>query len=203
MRAVEEAITVVPASEASWEDIQTVLAKSDAAKCQCQRFKLGRWEWTEPTVEERARELMEQTGCDEPDAMTTCGLVAYLGDEPVGWCAVEPRSNYVALLTSRSPVAWTGRSEDKHDDTVWAVTCLVTRKGYRRRGVSAALIAATVEYARTRGARALEGYPMATEPGKEIIWDELFVGSRNSFVDAGFLEVSHPTKRRYVMRIEF
>lgn len=198
----DDAITVVPANDASWEDIQTVLA-GDPAKCQCQRLKIGRYEWTEPTREERARELLEQAGCDDPDATTTCGLVAYLGSEPVGWCAVEPRSHYRAMLTSRSPVAWAGRTEDKEDDTVWAVTCFVTRKGYRRRGVSAALVAAAVEHARNGGARAIEGYPMVTEPGKVIIWDELFVGSRDSFADAGFVEVSHPTKRRFVMRIDF
>ena len=54
-----------------------------------------------------------------------------------------------------------------------------------------------------RGARALEGYPMITEPGREITWGELHVGSRSIFADAGFEEVSHPTLRRVVMRIDF
>jgi hypothetical protein len=44
---------------------------------------------------------------------------------------------------------------------------------------------------------------MITETGKEIIWGELHVGSRSSFADAGFAEISHPTLRRYVMRIDF
>jgi hypothetical protein len=57
--------------------------------------------------------------------------------------------------------------------------------------------------ARARGARALEGYPMLTEPGKEITWGELHVGSRSIFAAAGFAEVSRPTPRRVVMRIEF
>jgi hypothetical protein len=54
-----------------------------------------------------------------------------------------------------------------------------------------------------RGARALEGYPMITEPGKEITWGELHVGSRSIFAGAGFAEVSRPTRRRVVMRIDF
>jgi GNAT superfamily N-acetyltransferase len=83
------------------------------------------------------------------------------------------------------------------------VTCCITRQGFRHRGVSAALIAAAVGFARERGARALEGYSMITYPGKEITWGELFVGSRNSYADAGFVEVSHPTPRRVVMRIDF
>ena len=54
-----------------------------------------------------------------------------------------------------------------------------------------------------RGARALEGYPMITEPGREITWGELHVGSRSIFAAAGFTEVSRPTLRRVVMRIDF
>jgi hypothetical protein len=44
---------------------------------------------------------------------------------------------------------------------------------------------------------------MITEPGKEIIWGELHVGARQVFEEAGFVEISHPTKRRVVMRIDF
>ncbi len=44
---------------------------------------------------------------------------------------------------------------------------------------------------------------MITEPGKEVTWGELNVGARQVFEDAGFNEVSHPTKRRVVMRIDF
>jgi hypothetical protein len=66
-----------------------------------------------------------------------------------------------------------------------------------------ALAAGAVDFARRRGARALEAYPMRTEPGIEITWGELHVGSRNAFAAAGLAEVAHPTKRRYVMRIDF
>jgi GNAT superfamily N-acetyltransferase len=83
------------------------------------------------------------------------------------------------------------------------VTCFVTRAGFRRRGVSRALARAAVDFAHERGARALEGYPMLTEPGKEITWGELHVGSRSIFADAGFAEVSRSAKRRVVMRIDF
>lgn len=196
-------LRVVPASEASWDDLQTVLgSRGQPARCQCQRFKIGNADWTPTPVELRAEALRRESGCDDPTATSTCGLVAYLGTEPVGWCAVEPRSAYRALLASRSPVVWAGRDEDPDDDGVFAVTCFVTRTGFRRRGVSTALAAATVAFARSRGARAVEGYPMITEPGRVVTWGELFVGSRDAFADAGFVEVSHPTKRRVVMRID-
>jgi hypothetical protein len=44
---------------------------------------------------------------------------------------------------------------------------------------------------------------MITEPGKEITWGELHVGSRDVFADAGFVQVARPTPRRVVMRIDF
>ena len=145
--------------------------------------------------------LREQTGCDDPNAATTSGLVGYLDDEPVGWVAVEPRTAYFKLRTSRVP--WTGRDEDKDDDGIWAVTCFVVRKGYRGRGLTYPLARATVDFARERGARALEAYPMITHPGKEITWGEVHVGARQVLEEAGFVEVSRPTVRRVVMRIDF
>jgi len=192
---------VVPANEASWEDLQAILGtRGYASDCQCQRFKIRGTEWDSGSVllVERAHRLREQTRCGQPDARTTSGLVAYLDTEPVGWCAVEPRTAYVRL----GRVPWAGRAEDKTDDGVWAVTCFVVRTGFRRRGVTYALARAAVDFARQRGARAIEGYPMITEPGQEITWGEFHVGSRSIFAAAGFAEVSHPTLRRVVMRID-
>ena len=77
---------------------------------------------------------------------------------------------------------------------------LFTRVGFRKRGVSRALARAAVEFARERGARAIEGYPIAT---KNVILEELLVGTEGVFADAGFAEVSHPTLRRVVMRVDF
>jgi GNAT superfamily N-acetyltransferase len=149
-----------------------------------------------------ALRLREQTDCGHRESNTTSGLVAYLDGEPVGWCAVEPRTAYPRLLL-KTRVPWAGRAEDKTDAGIWAVTCFVTRAGFRRRGVSRALARAAVDFARQRGARAVEGYPMITQPGQEITWGELHVGSRSIFAAAGFAEISRPTLRRVVMRIDF
>jgi GNAT superfamily N-acetyltransferase len=201
--AEEASVTIVPANEASWEDLRAIFGdRGYAAYCQCQRSKMRSWaEWKSLEVSGRMQRLEAQTHCGYPNARTTSGLVAYLNGEPVGWCAVEPRTAYPRLL--RTPVPWKGRDEDKADDGVWAVTCFATRAGFRRQGISRALARATVGFARERGARALEGYPIMTQPGQEITWGEVNVGSRSIFADAGFTEVSHPTLRRVVMRIEF
>ena len=70
-------------------------------------------------------------------------------------------------------------------------------------GPESALARAALDFARDRGARALEGYPLLTEPGQDVSWGELHVGSRSVFAAAGFAEVSRPTLRRAVIRIDF
>jgi GNAT superfamily N-acetyltransferase len=200
MTARESSISVVPANEASCEDLQTIFgSRGEASRCQCQRYKLRRREaFRSFPVEERAHRLRQQTECGHPESDTTSGLVAYLDGEPVGWCAVEPRTAYEGLVRNNR-VPWAGRDEDKSDDRVWAVTCLFTRAGFRKRGVSRALARAAVEFARERGAHAIEAYPMTT---KKVILEELHVGTEGVFADAGFTEVSRPTLRRVVMRID-
>ena len=194
-------LRIVPANHASFEDLQTILGvRGQGSRCQCQRYKLQPGEaFASFPVEERAHRLRVQTECGHPESESTSGLVAYADNEPVGWCAVEPRPEYVGLVRN-GRVPWTGRAEDKADPSVWALTCLFTKAGRRRQGVSRALALAAVGFARGRGARAVEGYPITTT---RVIEEELHVGTTTTFAAAGFTEVSRPTLRRAVMRIDF
>jgi GNAT superfamily N-acetyltransferase len=195
-------LTIVPANQASWDDLQAIFSSGEGMGCQCQFFKLDDEGWRSSVgVEERAERLREQTGCGDLRAGSTSGLVAYWDGEAAGWCAVEPRTAYPRLLRMRVP--WSGRDEDKTDDGVWAVTCFVVRRAYRRRGIASALARAAVGFARERGARAIEGYPRVTRPEDEAGAAYLYVGSWNLFAAAGFREVSRPTSRRVVMRVDF
>lgn len=200
----DEAIRIVPANEASWDDVERIFGTRGTARlCWCQRYKLRpREAFSKFPAEERALRMRVQTNAGERDAETTSGIVAYLDGEPVGWCAVEPRPSYEGLLrVYRTP--WEGRNEDKADEGVWSVTCVFIRAGYRGRGLTYALVRAAVDHARDRGARAIEGYPMLAPPGQKITWDEIHVGTRSMFDSAGFTEVSRPGVRRVVMRIDF
>lgn len=192
---------IVPANEAGWEDLRAVFGtRGTGATCFCQRYKLApREAFRSFPAEERAHRLRAQTECGNPGAETTSGLVAFVDDEPAGWCAVEPRPAYDGLVRVFK-VPWEGRSEDKADERVWAITCLFTRAGFRRRGVSRALAAAAVGHARSRGARALEAYPIVTT---SVISEELHVGTVGTFAAAGLMEIGRPSKRRAVMRIDF
>jgi GNAT superfamily N-acetyltransferase len=199
----ELALTVLPANEATWADLQAVFGmRGQPASCRCQGFKLG-WHDRHDTmpVEERMERQRYQTACDTPGAETTSGLVGYLDGEPVGWCAVEPRPAFPYLTNQRTVLRQ--RGEDPSDATVWSLTCFVTRVGFRHRGVMRAMAGAAVDFARDRGARALEAYPIVTEPGVDIPWGEAHVGAFEVLLAAGFREVAHPTKRRYVVRIDF
>jgi GNAT superfamily N-acetyltransferase len=197
----DPAVRIVPANAASCDDLRAIFgSRGPGSRCQCQRYKLQpRESFASFPVEERAFRLRQQTDCGNPASDTTSGLVAYLGDDPVGWCAVEPRPEYVGLVRVFR-VPWEGRSEDREDRTVWAVTCLFTRAGFRRRGVSRALATAAVDFARQRGAAAIEAYPITTT---KVIEEELHVGTCSTYAAAGFVEVSRPTLRRAVMRIDF
>ena len=91
-------------------------ARGPASRCYCQRYKLRPGEaFAKFPAEERAFRLRQQCSGEE-----TAGLIAYLDGEPVGWCAVEPRTSYEGLLRNNR-VPWEGRDEDKADDSVWAV----------------------------------------------------------------------------------
>ena len=194
LKTTDAAISVVPANEASWDDLKAVFGTRGRRQCQCQRYKL------EPREAFAvSRRGFAPTACaGRPtaairEAGTTSGLVAYLDGEPVGWCAVEPRTAYEVCCASTASPGWAA-PRTRPTTSVWAVTCVLARAGYRRRGVSRASPAPRSTSPRQRGARALEGYPMITEPGQEITWGELHVGSRSIFAAAGFTEVSRPRR---------
>jgi len=194
-------VTVFPANQVSWDDLQLVFGRGGAARCQCQRIKVGDGAWFDMPVDERAHRLRQETDCGHPEADRTSGMVAFVDGEPAGWVAVEPRASYRRLRGSSVP--WKDRAEDPGDPSVWAIVCFAIRPGYRGQGLTRPLAQAAVGYARAHGASAVEGYPMLPRPGQTVSWGEMNVGSRGTFAAAGLHEVSRPTARRAVMRLDF
>lgn len=194
-----EELRIAPANLAESEDLDAIFGtRGPAARCQCQRYRLAPGEaFAKQPVEERRRRLLEQAGCADLEASSS-GLVAWLEQEPVGWCAVGPRSDLIGLVRTFT-VPWKDRHEDRTDPSVWAMTCVLVRTGYRRRGIAAALVRASVAHARAAGAHRLEGYPITTT---DVIGEELHVGTVHTFAEAGFARVSAPTHRRMVMQID-
>lgn len=137
----------------------------------------------------RAFEALAQTA-DPP-----LGLLAYEDDRPVGWLATGPRSRYPRAIGPRTKLL--KHRDASEDDDVWLLPCFFVRVGYRRTGVTGALIAAAVENAAGHGATAIEGVPIADAYDKS---QDDFVGKQRRFSECGFECVAQPSPRRVVMR---
>ena len=190
-------LRIVPASETPWGDVVQVFGtRGDPARCWCQYFKISNREWNTAGREKLKALLREQVAEASPGP----GLIAYADGEPAGWCAIEPRPRYPRILTSK--IATSGRQEPDDSESVWAITCVVVKVGFRRRGISAALVSAAVEEARRGGAQVIEGYPVDVSGSAKASSAELYHGTISMFGDAGFEVVARPTPRRAVMRLE-
>jgi GNAT superfamily N-acetyltransferase len=122
------------------------------------------------------------------------GVLAYAGKEPIAWCAVAPREEYIGLANSRILKA-------VDEKPVWSISCLFVKKGYRRKGVSAQILKAAVEFAGGQGALIVEGYPVS--PGSEKMADPfLWHGTTSAFKAAGFREVLRRAPTRPIMRFQ-
>jgi GNAT superfamily N-acetyltransferase len=137
----------------------------------------------------RARFEEFAAGQDPP-----AGLLAYQDGEPVGWCAMGPRSRYPRA--QRSPVL-KGR-EPSEDDDVWLVPCFFVRRTARRSGLTRALLDAAVDHARRYGATAIEGFPLAGDTRRPPA--EAYFGAEQVFASCGFTLVARPSPNRVVMR---
>lgn len=129
-----------------------------------------------PEIEQRGEgnreQAMRSVVADGPP-----GVITYLDDTPVGWCHVSPRQDITRLVRSRviQPI---------DDVAVWSIICLVVRGGYRKRGVTSALIEGAVAFAEAGGAPAVEAYPV--DPPDRMDLTMAFVGVKAMFDRAGF-----------------
>ncbi len=120
------------------------------------------------------------------------GILAYDGNTPVGWCSIASRSEFPVLERSRilKPV---------DDQPVWSVVCFFVSRGQRRKGLTVQLLNAANEYAASRRASIVEGYPVEPKAGKA---PDVFVytGLYSAFIQAGFSEVLRRSPTRPIMR---
>lgn len=120
------------------------------------------------------------------------GLIGYRDGAPVGWISLGPREDYAKLR--RSPVM---KAVD--DQPVWSIVCFVVPAEQRRRGVARDLLEAAIAYARRRGVRLLEAYPVdKAGPTRD---DSLWFGVKAMYDRAGFTEVARRKPTRAVMRL--
>lgn len=188
------AVTIRPATV--FDDVRTMVGpkRPDANVCWCLSYRLtSSKENRELAAEargEKVRELMEQ---GPP------GVLAYDEEgEVVGWAAVHPRVD-TSFATSR-------RIPHVDDLDVWSIWCIRVRPGYRKQGISHALLAGAVDLAREQGAPAVEGYPVDNR-GEKVDLTMAYVGTKALFEAAGFTQAAETTSTlagfpRVLMRLD-
>jgi len=126
------------------------------------------------------------------DSGNVPGILAYTNEQPIAWCSVGPREDYMRLERSRN----LKRVEEK---PVWSVVCFFVAKPFRGKGVTVELLEAAVNYARDHGGKIVEGYPL--EPKKGRLPDPfVYTGLVSTFRKAGFSEVLRRSETRPIMR---
>ena len=108
-------------------------------------------------------------------------MIAYQDDEVVGWAAIHPRAD-TSFATNR-------RIPHVDDLDVWSLWCVRVRPGHRGEGISHALVAGAVEFARGSGAPAVEAYPVDND-GAKVDLTMAYVGTRRLFQKAGFTKAA-------------
>jgi GNAT superfamily N-acetyltransferase len=111
----------------------------------------GKGAYTRPSDTQRSctKEALKSLVAQDPPP----GLLGYLDKTPAGWVSLGPREGYAKL--ARSPVM-----KPIDDQAVWSVVCFVVPSEYRKQGVARELLEGAVNYARKRGVRLLEAYPV-------------------------------------------
>jgi GNAT superfamily N-acetyltransferase len=200
---------------AEWSEVERLFGvRGEPSRCWCRFFALTGPEFSALDPAGRKAQLKDKFDGVSPSP----GVLAFRGRVPVGWCAVEPRRCYPRVLRSQvlrqaepSAPAQTGAAEARATEAgatgagtpgeVWSVTCFVVAPGHRRGGVAAALLRAAVEHARLHGAETVEGYPVDRALRPRAGAADLYHGTLNLFLRAGFGVVSTAVPGRAVVRL--
>jgi GNAT superfamily N-acetyltransferase len=167
-----------------WPALEDLFGDNGACNgCWCMYWRIGKAYGKRPRAKNK-RAFHEIVKKGPPP-----GLLAFDGDLAVGWCQLTPRD--VLPWLDR---AWRLRRVD--DVPVWSISCFYIRKGYRRQGVTAALIAAALKTAKSADAPAVEAYPLDATLTNSSSW----TGHASTFARAGFRIVARHTPPRPIMR---
>jgi GNAT superfamily N-acetyltransferase len=185
-------IEVRPASV--FDDVATMVGprRPDASVCWCLSYRIPSKENQALAGTDRGERVRQLCGQRLPP-----GVLAYDGDEVVGWAGVHPRADTTFATNRKIPHV--------DDLDVWSVWCLRVRPGHRGKGISHRLLEGAVAFARDNGAPAIEGYPVDNR-GAKVDLTMAYVGTRRLFEKAGFAKVADTDSvlngfRRVLMRL--
>lgn len=172
------AIEVRPATAGRFDDVSIMLGpkKPESSVCWCLSHRVDaktNRELTGPARGQYMRALCERA--------VAPGVLAYDDGEVVGWAAVAPRAELPFARSTKIPHV--------DDLPVWSVWCIRVRPGHRGKGLSHRLLEGAVDFARSQGAPAVEGYPVDNR-GAKVDLTMAYVGTRDVFERAGFTEAA-------------
>ena len=179
-------LVIRPLTATLWPALEDLFGPHGASNgCWCMYWRIGR------AYAERPREKNRLAFRRVVRRGPPPGLLAFDGSLAVGWCQVTPRAAipYVEKKRFLGPV---------DEAPVWAISCFYVRRGYRKTGVTTALIDAAVRIARRAKAPALEAYPVDTDVPTAS--SNLYTGTASTFARAGFKTVARRVPHRPVMR---
>jgi GNAT superfamily N-acetyltransferase len=170
-------IEVLPAHD--FDHMATMFApkKPESSVCWCLSWRLSGKENRALVGSQRADKVRELCSRD-----LAPGVLAHLDGEVAGWAGIAPRAELHPFATSR-------KIPHLDDLPVWSLWCIRVRPGYRKKGITAALIEGAVAYARASGAPCVESYPTDND-GQRVDLTMAFVGTRSMFERSGFTKAA-------------
>lgn len=165
------------------------LFEAAASPCYCRylHFDGDKNDWLarcalEPEVNRRELEAGLAVGSDD-----TKGLVALVDGSAdiVGWAKLTPAPAVPKAYAQRYYAGIAALKAER--ERTLLLGCFLVAPGFRRRGVSRALVQAAIAEASRSGARFVEALPRVLPPPARD--EELWTGTVDTLVDAGFARV--------------
>ncbi len=184
---------VAPLTPNLWPAFEKLFGKNGACSgCWCIHWRVPRQDYI-AWRGAKAKALFKRRVVRGPPP----GVLAFIGDEAVGWLQIGPRPDTPQWNSPRRATA-PMREADAADERVWGATCFFIKSSARGQGVTAALLDAGVDFAKANGARVLEACPIDGRTNNV----DAHVGLAPVFARAKFKEVARRRPNRPLMRLD-
>jgi predicted GNAT family acetyltransferase len=184
-------VRVEPLAPEHWTALEKLFGKQGACMgCWCMYWQLPRKQWDAARGASAKRLFKQRVNGGPP------GVVAFIGDDAVGWLQIGPRADAPQWNGARR-VSAPVKEADADDSRVWATTCFYVKSSARGQGVSGALLKAGIAFAKKNGARIVEACPIDGDASAGAA----YVGRSALFERAKFREVARRKPNRPLMRL--
>ncbi len=182
------------ANPTDWRHIQSLFGDNGACGgCWCMSWRLPRggklYDQNKGEPNRRAFKKLFEAG-------NVHGLLAFIDDQPVGWCAVGPKTEFPKIENSR-----VFKVPNSGDD--WAVLCFYIQPAQRGKGLGTAMLAAAIDYARESGATMLDGFPATHSQKSKLPAAFAWTGVPEMFKTCGFEGVQRVGIKQPLYRKKF